>query len=132
MSFLCVPSIHQLLLAIYSDESQCGLGFKSLIPCCLGTLIEARYLDSATDLVIQLVTLGKAGGGGGGDPDYSAAGWCLAQQVFFGRVDWAAAICGFLRGGGQAPPWYSEQTLMQSIASWGGDDCARQVASFRG
>ena len=58
-------------------------------------------------------------------PEYSAAGWCLAQHVFFGRPDWAAVICNSLRQ--NSPVWYSESGMMQSVGSWGGNGYVHEI-----
>ena len=111
--------LRQILQRNYDDET--ASDFKSLVPCLLGTLIDWEQIGWATELLQQLcVTNGVDAG-----PEYSTAGWCLAQHVYFGRPDWAAIICSSLR---QHPPvWYSEAGIMQSVGSWGGEGYIHEI-----
>lgn len=122
----------QVLMGIYLDDTPQGQNYKSLVPCMLGTLVDNSYTDSASDLVVQLILSQSQGQpAASGDqpaPDYVTGGWCLAQHVFFGRPDWAAAILTFLRQ--QRPGvWYNEVALLESVASWGGENYRRDILS---
>jgi hypothetical protein len=61
-------------------------------------------------------------------PDYTTAGWCLAQMMAFGRVDWAGSIVQQLRL--QQPAWYDEMALIHKLGFWGGDRCAQDLTSY--
>lgn len=112
----------QLLKDIYHDESSQGQPFKSLVPCCLGSLCDSQFADSAADLVMHLIRSGPVS-------EYGMAGWCLAQHVFFGRPDWAAGILDIFRQMQQRPIGYQESHLIESIAQWGGPDYVTQISS---
>ena len=111
------------------DSSTEGQNFKSLVPCLIGTLIDWHQAGWACDLVQHMCLSSSAVAGGPPGPDYGPAGWVLAQHVFFARPDWAACICDGIKT--RPPAWYSEQSLLHSIGSWGGDDYVNQILGCR-
>jgi hypothetical protein len=112
----------QLLKDIYLDESPQGQPYKSLVPCCLGSLCDSQFADSAADLVLHFIRTGPVS-------DYQLAGWCLAQHVFFGRPDWAAGILDVIRQMQQRPIGYQESALIESISTLGGPDYFAQISA---
>ena len=117
----------QLLKDIYLEESSQGQNFKALVPCCLGSLCDSQFSDSAADLVMHLIRSGPV------VLDYGMAGWCLAQHCFFGRPDWAAAILGIFRQmQGTSAMGYQEVALVESIAQFGGPEFVSQIFTCLG
>ena len=114
------PCLLQLMLALYRDDSAQGQNLKALVPFLLGTLIDFKHADWAASIVESMCTVA-----GRSQPDYAAAGWCLAQQVFYQRSDWAASLCSGLQR--QHSAWYNHSSMMQSVASVGGDGYVQSI-----
>eukprot|EP00955_Chlamydomonas_euryale_P089018 364429-Chlamydomonas_euryale.AAC.16 len=75
----------------------------------LGSLVDWQHADWAAQIVWQLCAPTRST-----QLQYTTAGWCLAQHVFFGRPDWAAGIVLTLAQ--QQPPGYTQEKLLQAVS----------------
>ncbi|GAX84595.1 hypothetical protein CEUSTIGMA_g12016.t1 [Chlamydomonas eustigma] len=118
----------KLMLSLYSDESKEGQQYRPLLPCMLGTMIDFGQPGWASEIIKSLCVDSHTSTTPEVQPDYSTAGWCLAQTMVFGRADWACSIVHQLRS--QQPAWYHETALINQVRAWGGDRCVQDLTSY--
>lgn len=98
--------------------------YQTLLLFVLGTLIDFCRPLWAYEICVQLLNPGEEYGG----VDYSTLGWVLAQSVWFGRSDWAAAICDELLT--RNIEWFKLKLLLDAVEVWGDSTYSQNILNF--